>query len=164
VTIHPDFRDPPAHLVLTVPWFVELESVRLAPEKHRRPDASSTAAADDKHPVQQNGQIFLPPDTTHISLRWKIKNETFAGTYQNLLKMYRSEYASVGKYPDSDKIYRTEPPPTPHLTDREKSHPPERLSFDLVRKAFTHEYTRRFKAYAASGGTVDKAQPPKNGN
>jgi hypothetical protein len=144
VIIQPDFRDPPAHIVLTVPEFVELDE-----------------AKSDKGDLSiKDGYIFLPPVAAHVSLRWHIRKDAFDGTYQNLLKMYRSEYGSLGKYPEADKHYRTESPAEPFLTDEEKAYPPVPLSFSVVKDAFAHEYRRRFREFAASGGKGDKAAPP----
>jgi hypothetical protein len=39
----------------------------------------------------------------------------------------------------------------PFLLEDEKDHPAEPLSFDLVRRAFLKEYTRRYEEYRKAG-------------
>jgi len=144
VSIDPHFFESPAHIVLTIPYFVDLIDIET----------------DQRMFKKGNTWIFLPPNTSHVKLYWKIKEEMFAGTYQNLLKMYRSEFGYMGEGEEAEKRFRTEQPSKPFLTTEETNYPAARLSFELVREAFFHEYTRRFEEFKANGGTVDKALPP----
>jgi hypothetical protein len=144
VDIKPDFSDNPANLVLTVPWFVDFKS----------------ADSDKCSPAVRNGRIFLKPEEQHVVLHWKIKAGVFAGTYQRLFKMYRSEYGFVGKYPQAEDAYSNKKLLMPILSDAEESHTAVPLSFKVVREAFTHEYALRFRKFISEGDDVELARPP----
>jgi len=140
IDIEPDFHTPPAYLALTVPYFVELISV----------DAGT-------RPIEvRDGVITFQPDVRKISLRWKKKKDVHDGTFQALLNMYRSEY---GYLKDRNR-FLIETPPTPVLTDEEKLHPATPMSFALVRKAFAHEYRRRFEEDRNAGGKLIQIEAP----
>jgi hypothetical protein len=141
IRIKPDFFESPAHLVLTVPYFVDLLSFET----------------DTGEPKRKNNWIFLSPNTTQVNLHWRIKEGVFANTYQNLLTMYRSEYGYMGEGIEADLRYRIQKPPKPFLTGKERAYPAVPLSFELVCEAYEHEYEKRFKKFKAKGGTVDRA-------
>ncbi len=140
VTIAPDFHTSPAKIALTIPYFVELESCDAGTKDYEIKD----------------GVIFLPADVTKVKLKWKEKNNAHAGNFQKLLKMYRSEYGLIR---DRNR-YRSEKPKKPILNMDEKNYPAEVFSFDLVRKAFMHEYKRRADAYKNEGGVLEYIVPP----
>lgn len=75
--------------------------------------------------------------------------EADKGDFQSLLLNYRRE---VGHWEGK----RSEIPKAPlgFLTDKEKRHPAEPLSFNLVLKAWKTEYLRRFTAHVKAGGKV----------
>jgi hypothetical protein len=129
VSLDTDFHTPPGRMALTVPWFVDLERC-------------------DPPGEIEGGVIYFPPRVTDISLVWKEKEGIHRGTFQKLLSMYRSEY---GYIKDRER-FRREEPPEPFLTIEEQNHPPAPMSFDLVRKAFVHEYQRRFAEHVQAGG------------
>ena len=132
VEIESNFHTTPAHLALSIPYFVELINC----------DAGSS-----KQEIKE-GVIYFSPDVKKVTLKWNENKDAHKGTYQNLLKMYRSEY---GYIKDRNR-FRTEQPPKPFLSAQEENHRPEVMSFDLVRNAFVHEYTRRITEYLAAGG------------
>ena len=131
VEIKPAFHSEPAHIALTVPYFVDLKK----------------AEADGKKVSVKDGIIYLAPDAKKVVLKWKEKKGIHKDTYQDILKMYRSEY---GYIKDRNR-FRTEEPPKPRLTAEEEKHPAEPISFDLARRAFTHEYKRRFDEEIKAG-------------
>ena len=140
VDIHSNFHTPPAYLALTVPYFVQLTRVD----------------ADGKHNNVSGGVIRFQPDVKEVTLHWKNKKNAHDDTFQALLKMYRSEYGHIA---DRNR-FRTEEPPTPVLTDEEKRHPAAPMSFDLVRKAFAHEYRRRHNEETQAGGKPIQIEAP----
>ena len=107
VRIASDFHTAPAHLGLTIPYFVELKSYD----------------AGVRMPEIKDGVIYFSPDVKKITLKWKEREDAHNGTYQKLLKMYRSEY---GYIKDRNR-YRTEQPPKLVLTTQEDNHPPAEM-------------------------------------
>ena len=140
VTIAPNFHTPPAQIALTIPYFVDLHSVK----------------ADGKTLTPRAGIVYLAPDVKRVSFKWEEKKGIHDGTYQDLLKLYRGEYG----YIQDRNRYRTEKPPEPFLTAEEASHPAAPLSFEVVLSAYQHEYARRFAEHTAAGGAVLTVQAP----
>ena len=128
------FHTLPNRIVITIPYFVHLTNFRS--------DASK---------VEQKGRLlFFSPDVRKVTLTWEKDKNADQGTFADILKRYRSE--------STLKIVNDKEVITPHsayLLSQEKNYPPAPLSFDLVKKAFVHEYSIRFKAFKAGGGYVD---------
>ncbi len=141
VTVKSDFHTRPGRMALTVPYFVDLVSCKID---------------DRKHNEVKGSVIYFSPDAKKITLKWIEKKDVHNGTYQNLLKMYRSEYGHI----QDRKRFRTEQPPVPVLTDEEQNHPAEVMSFDLVRKAFEYEYGLRLKETSKKAGKVLEIKAP----
>jgi len=134
------FRSAPRQIVLGVPYSVALDSF-------------TTDAAQSS---EKAGVLFFSPDLKTASIKWHAKPGAHDGNYQELLKNYRSEYSFVVK----DGNYDPARADRPFLLGDEESEPPAILSFDLVRRAFLKEYSRRFSEYVAAGGKPYSAQPP----
>ena len=140
VTIESSFHTPPARLTIAVPSFVELTDVET----------------DSGQKDVREGLIYLTPDVKRVALKWRDRKGAHAGTYQDLLKLYRGEY---GYMADAER-YRTEEPPKPSLTTDEETHAAVPLSFDVVRGAFAYEYARRFAEHVEGGGAVLGVEAP----
>ena len=140
VTFDNRFHTPPRSLVIRVPYFVEL----------LRFEANARQAKRD------GDLIRLSPDATRLSLKFKARPKAHDGQFQNLLLGYRREVEHwKGKIDDHPT------PPKGFLTPAEKARGPEALSFDMVLRAYQHEYKRRFEAHVKDGGTVvTVAAPP----
>ncbi|HUZ61000.1 MAG TPA: hypothetical protein VMU83_19660 [Hanamia sp.] len=138
VKIDPKFPTPPHRIVLTIPYFVHLTGFKS--------DASETE--------REGRLLFFSPDVRKVSLTWKIDQNANQATFADILKRYRSE--------STLKIVSKKEVITPHsayLFPGEKNYPPAPLSFDLVKKAFVHEY-RRYKKFKSLGGQVDVVAAP----
>jgi hypothetical protein len=76
VTLSNQFRRPPAHVVVRIPWFFEVQSAEAA-----------------GHAIQINdGQLFLPPDTREVRIRGRIKPGTPGMSYEQTVENYKKEY------------------------------------------------------------------------
>ncbi|MHC1766329.1 MAG: hypothetical protein AB9869_18860 [Verrucomicrobiia bacterium] len=139
-TLQPKFHDPPRYIALRMPYTVELDSF----------------TTDARHGHTRDGVILFTPDVRKASIKWHTKPGANDGNYQDILKSYRSEYGFVVQ----DDNYDPARAGKPFLTDEEKKHPPEALSFDLVRKAFLREYGRRYREYLSWGGKPHRVKPP----
>ena len=139
VTFDNKLHTRPRHLVVRIPYFVELTGFRA--------DATSSVRIGDT--------IRLSPDATRLMLEWERRPDAHRDTWQNLLLTYRRE---VGHWPG--KIDQHPPVPKGFLTEKEKAHGPEPLSLDLVRRAYQHEFRRRFTEHAKAGGAVFTVEAP----
>lgn len=139
VKIDPKFHTPPHRIVLTIPYFVHLTDLKS--------DASET---------ERKGRLlFFSSDVRKVTLTWKVDKNVNQGTFDDILERYRSE--------STLKIVNNKEVITPHskyLFPDEKNYPPAPLSFDLVKKAFVHEYRIRYKKFKSLGGQVDSVAAP----
>lgn len=140
LTFQGDFHTPPRYLVFRVPYGVRLKSFES--------DAVKSSA--------EGGLIRLSPDARSASVEWEEIPNAHAGTYQDILKGYRSEFGFIVE----DGNYDPSRADKPFLLDDEKNHPPAPLSFDLVRKAFLKEYRRRYEEHIRKGGSPYPVEPP----
>jgi hypothetical protein len=129
LAVKSDFHTPPANIAMRVPSWAEFQGLEA--------EGGSVS----------NGWIRLRPETRSARLKWKPKEGQHDGAFQGLLMDYRRER---GFWPGK----RSEAPPMKEgfLTTEEKALAPEPLSFELVTRALTHEFRRRFAEYAAAGG------------
>jgi len=132
MTVENDFHHPPRYVVFRVPYTVVLDSF----------------TGDASKAVENDAWIYFTPDVTRASFKWRTARDAHDGNYQRILEGYRSEFDFIVKDDDYDPARAGKP----FLLDDEKNHPPEPLSFDLVRRAFVKEYSRRFKTYVGEGG------------
>lgn len=72
-----DFTNPPAQIVVHLPWFMDLRS----------------ATADGKTVRPANGAISVPASTRAINLHWTIKPEPSRLSYLSAVAAYEGEYA-----------------------------------------------------------------------
>ncbi|MFH1265008.1 MAG: discoidin domain-containing protein, partial [Planctomycetota bacterium] len=140
LTVRTVFHRPPRHLVFRIPYSVEL-------------DAFTSDATDA---AEKDGLLFFTPDVTKASITWHPRPGAHDNNYQDILRGYRSEYDFVVE----DGNYDPARAGKPFLLADEEEHPAEPLSFDLVRRAFQKEYSRRFAKYAAGGGKPYPVEPP----
>ncbi len=140
LTIQPEFHHPPRHVVVRIPYSVELDSFTS--------DAARAFRKDDL--------LVFTPDATKATLRWRGKPGVHEGNFQDILKGYRSEYYDIVRNDNYDPAKAGKP----FLLDDEKDHPAEPLSFDLVRRAFLKEYGRRFAEQTAAGDRPYTVEPP----
>ena len=131
VTVQCKFHHPPRHVVIPVPYFVELTGYE----------------SDAKESKRDGSSIRLSPDVTRLQLKWKPRPAAHAGTFQELLLRYRRE---VGHWRGRRDQMPT--PPKGLLSDDEKRLSPQPLSFALIRRAYQHEYARRYRQYLQAGG------------
>lgn len=139
VKINPKFWYDPHRIVITIPYFVHLIKFKT--------DASKA--------YLKGRLLFLSPDARNVQLTWKIDTDANKGTFDDILKRYRSE--STLKVVNGKEVIT---PHSAYLLPDEKDYPPAPLSFDLVKKAFIHEYTLRFNKFKAMGGYVDTVATP----
>ncbi len=140
LSVDSDFQHAPRYMVFRVPYSVELVSFSS--------DASET--------FEKDGLIFFTSDLTRASIKWRARSGVNDGNYQGILEGYRSEFDFIVK----DGNYDPARAGKPFLLDDEKDVPSEPLSFELVRRAFLKEYTRRFNKYIADGGEPYPVDPP----
>lgn len=139
LAVQASFHTPPQHVVFRVPYSVELQSFTS--------DAARSSAKD--------GQLLFSPDVTKASIRWRPRAGAHDRNYRDILAGYRGEYGHV-----RDGNYSAAKPGETFLLADEKDHAPEPLSFDLVRRAFLAEYSRRFAEYRKAGGKPHPVEPP----
>ena len=76
VQLSDQFRQAPQHLMITIPWYYEVQAVE----------------ADGK-PVQvTDGTLVLDPTTRHVHVRGKIKSGTPMMSYESAVEDYKREY------------------------------------------------------------------------
>jgi hypothetical protein len=141
MTVQPQFTHAPRHIVFRIPYTVELDGY----------------TANAKKSFEQDDCLFFSPDVTEVALKWHAKPGANDHNYQDMLKAYRSEYNEVIK----DYNYDPARAGKPFLLDDEMDCPEEPLSFDLVRKAFSKEYSRRYQEYLNTGGKTYRVEAPK---
>ncbi len=141
LTVKGDFHHPPRYLVFRIPCSVELGSF----------------TADATSAFEKDGLLWLSPDLTEATIRWREQPHAHDGNYQDILMGYRGEFDFIVKDGDYDPARAGKP----FLLDDEKDHPAEPLSFDLVRRAFLKEYGRRYAEYIRSGGQPYAVAPPR---
>jgi hypothetical protein len=141
VTINAEWHHPPRNLVVHVPYFFELTSFRT----------------NAKRSSSDTDTIVVSPDATQLSLRWRPKQGVHEGTFQRLLTAYRQE-PSIRM---EGLNYLVVPAPPAVLREAERKHPAEPLSFDLVLRAYRHEYARRYAEYLKAGGTPEPVEAPR---
>jgi hypothetical protein len=139
VKIKSAFHVLPNRIVITIPYFVRLIKF-----------TSDALKAELKGP-----QLFLSPDVRNVKFTWKILPHNNEGSFADLLKRYRAE--SVLQVVDHKERIT---PGHAYLRPDEKNYPPAPLSFDLVKKAFVHEYVIRFNEMKAGGVQVDTVAAP----
>jgi hypothetical protein len=130
VSISPDFHSPPAAIRVGKPYFVDIVK----------------SSSDAGEPETRDGFLRFPPETREIEIEWRVVEVRFDGVFQKILKMYRSEYPEV-----ADGDYAKAVSGEPFLLEDERNLPPDPPSFELLRKAFLKEYSRRFAEFAAAG-------------
>ena len=140
ITFDNKFHTPPRHLVVRVPYFVELVDF-----------------VADAGTAQLDGDVIrVSPDATRLSVKWMPKPGVHDDTFQSLLLTYRRE---VGHW--KGRIDEHPPVPEGFLTDAERNRGRAPLSFDLVLEAYRHEYQRRFDEHVRAGGPVLTVEPPR---
>jgi len=136
-----DFHGPPRYLALRIPYFVTLDSF----------------TSDARKSFEKDRILYFTPDMTQATLRWSEIPNVHEKNYQSILEAYRSEFDFIVK----DGNYDPEHASRPFLKDDEEDYPAEPLSFDLVRRAFHKEYTRRYVEYRQAGGKPYLVEAPK---
>ena len=141
LAVDADFHHPPRYVVFRVPYCVTLDSLE----------------SDAERAFVKDGLVCFTPDVSRATIKWRPKAGVHDGNFQRVLQSYRSEFDFVVK----DGNYDPARAGKPFLLDDEKDHPPEPLSFDLVRRAFSKEYARRYAAYVEDGGVPYSVEPPR---
>ena len=140
ISIFSDFHSAPKWIRVAIPYFVQMNGFE----------------SDARKSFEQDGWIFLSPDVTSLDIKWGIDEDALCGESRNMLGMYRSEYADV---PDGN--YEKATSMEPFLMDDEVEPSKEPLSFELVRDAFSKEFSRRFNEYVVAGGEPYEVKPPE---
>ncbi|MEO7049596.1 MAG: hypothetical protein ABI091_30110, partial [Ferruginibacter sp.] len=139
IKINPKFQTLPHRIVITIPYFVHLPGFKS--------DASK---------VERKGRLlFFSPDVRKVTLTWEKDKNTDQFTFADILKRYRSE--------STLKIVNNQEVITPHsayLLAEEKNYSPAPLSFDLVKKAFVHEYNIKYEKFIKMGGEAGMVAAP----
>ena len=139
IEIAGDYHTQPKNYVLRIPYFVK--------------DVTFTTTGGKG--VLKDGWLRLTPDVSRVQLRWTVDPNADADTFGDMLLAYRREVGHWGGKIDDHPV-----PPKGFLTDSERNRTPQPLSFGLVRKAFTHEYKRRFDEYVQAGGIPLEIKAP----
>ena len=140
LTVKADFHHPPRYLVFRIPYWVKLGGF----------------TSDAGKAFQKDGLLFFTADVTTASIKWRPIPGAHDNNFQDILKSYRSEFNFVV----ADGNYDPARAGKAFLLADEKDHPAEPLSFDLVRRAFSKEYSRRFIEYTKKGGKPYPVEPP----
>jgi len=140
LTVRPEFHHPPRYLVFRIPYSVKFDKF----------------TSDAGRAFEKDGAIFFTPDVTRASIKWRQRPGAHDGNFQDILKSYRSEFHFIVK----DGNYDPARAGKPFLLGDEKDLPAEPLSFDLVRRAFSREFSRRFAEYTKKGGKPYPVDPP----
>ncbi|MDP4251927.1 MAG: hypothetical protein Q8918_17645, partial [Bacteroidota bacterium] len=114
-------------------------------------------SSDAKKQKREGDCLLLSPDAHRLSLEWADKPGTQTAITNDILKDYRSADRFAGIKDGNPVIVSGKP----FLTEEEKlnDHKTETLSFDLVRKAFEHEYRYLEEENAKKGGVLTEVVP-----
>lgn len=141
VTIEAAFDQPPRHIVVSIPYFVELQSF----------------TSDDPAAAREGNAIVLGPSARTLDLKWRVKEEALKGEWEKILLGYRGENSFLGADWRGRAVIA---PGRPFLLESEKRDAPEPLSFNLVVDAFRHEYARRYAEFLQAGGKPTLVEAP----
>jgi len=142
LSIEGDYRRAPAFIAIPIPWHKKIIS----------------ATSRDGEVSITDERIIFKSDIKSLNVVWEDVKGANDSTYQNLLKGYRSEFPFTK---DREKYITEEGKMEPFLTEGEVKSDSGVISFDLVKKAWLAEYSRRFKEFVKSGGKVESVEPPK---
>jgi hypothetical protein len=78
ITLHDHFADPPAHIVLHLPWFME----------------TSKVVADGVSLAVNGNSVFLPPNVSTVQIEWRKRASAPSLSYQAAVAQYKQEYAA----------------------------------------------------------------------
>ncbi|MGH9587772.1 MAG: hypothetical protein ACRD3F_12525, partial [Acidobacteriaceae bacterium] len=78
LTLHDHFVDPPAHIVLHLPWFME---------------TSKVVADGVSIPISGNS-VLLPPKVRTVRIEWRKRSSAPGLSYQEAVAQYKKEYAA----------------------------------------------------------------------
>ena len=129
------FHDLPAAYRIRIPYF-------------KRLTAFNTNARESRC---DRDCLVLSLDATRLDLEWEERPDAHAGVFADILTDYRSTNLFTGVDQDGRAVVK---PQRAFLLDGEKSDVPQPLSFDLVVRAFCHEYRRRTDACKKAGGKL----------
>jgi hypothetical protein len=132
ITIHSDFHTKPASIKIAIPYFVNLQKVITNAQNYK----------------QENGYMVFSSDVSQIDISWTYNMESQKDNFQKILLSYRQENSLDWRNNKTPVIIKGS---RGFLTEEEKQVPPAPLSFSLVKKAFLHEYQRRFQQYIKAG-------------
>jgi len=140
LTVNAAFHHSPRYLVFRIPYSVTLGGF----------------TSNARRAFEKDGLIYFTPDVTAASIKWRQNPGAHDGNFQDILKGYRGEFHFIVE----DGNYDPARAGKAFLLADEKNLPAEPLSFDLVRRAFVKEFSRRFADYTAKGGKPYPIQPP----
>jgi hypothetical protein len=141
VTIESRFHHPPGQIVLRIPYFVKLTSF----------------AADARQSRLEDRAIFLSPDVKRVDLVWETDAAAHQGTFEDLLRAYRSENSFQGADSAGRPIVKQG---KPFIAESEKRPGAVPLSFQVVLEAYRHEYAGRYENYRKAGGQPARVEAP----
>lgn len=157
IKVSNNFHRQPNRIAIPIPYFVELTDVQHNASKY-----------EDK-----NGIMYFSPDVSDINLFWKVNKKTFIHNFQNILQSYRQEHGVRWEGGSSEKenldavaimdsgadLYPTPAGPG-FLQSAEADIPAEHLSFDLIKRTFIKEYSRRYEDFLKAGKEGLMVKPP----
>ncbi len=157
IRITNNFHRAPNSIAIPIPYFVKLKEVRHNAKEYEL----------------KNGIMFFSPDVSEIDLSWELNKKIFKNNMQNILLSYRKEFgvrweggSADKKNTDANGIMKaggdliSTPAGPGFLLSDEKKYPAEHLSFELIKKAFLMEYSRRFDEYIKAGKKELKLEAP----
>lgn len=141
IEINADFQTPPRNIIIPIPYFLSVKKMK----------SNATKA------IEKNGHLIFSSDVSSIELQWKAKKKELENTYQDILLSYREENSLKWRDLKDAEII---PAGKGFQLDDELHYLNEPLSFELVKKAFTKEYMRRFEEYKSAGKQAMVVEPP----
>ena len=132
ITLNTQFHTAPRNVIIPIPYFMSIKEMK-----------SNASRA-----MEKDGYLIFSPDVTSIELTWVIRKKELKNAYQDILLSYREENGLNWRGLTDAEII---PGGKGFLLEDEKNYSNELLSFDLVKKAFIKEYTRRFDEYKQAG-------------
>ena len=141
---HASFHSPPAAYRIRIPYFKRLLTFRT----------------DARESLRDGNCLVLSAETTTLSLEWEEKPDAHIGTFEDILSDYRRTNLFMGVDKDGGAVINRQ---EAFLLNGEKQDAPQPLSFELVVRAFRHEYLRRAEACKTSGGAWVVVDAPSLG-
>lgn len=135
------FHSNPSAYRVRIPYFKELTAFK----------------SNSKEARSERDCILLSPDAKSLEIEWKDRDNAHDKTFEDILMEYRSTSLFKGVDDAGRAVVEMQ---KPFLLDSDKQSEPQPLSFELVLKAFRHEYARRAEECRCLGGEIATVNAP----